>query len=254
MRLRYKILSGFLILAVMLGTAGGVSIIEFHKISHSVRALLDDNYRSISAAKNMIESLEREDSGILLLMSGDWENGRATLEKADRDFAAAFDVARNNITIPGEQEHVGAINQAYERFQALWERPIVDTRRQGNLDWYFSRVHPAFLEVKETVNQLMSMNDRTMYMAASELKNRAGRAIMPGIVAMMSALIFTIIFNFFINLYVIRPILGLIEAIRRYMKSGDTIGFQVDSRDEIYRLTETIRDLIDFVKKDEKHT
>lgn len=254
MNLRYKIISGFLILAVMLGTAGGVSIIEFRKISHSVQALLDDNYRSITAAKNMIESLEREDSGILLLMSGDWENGRSTIKTADHDFNKAFTIAVNNITIPGEQENISAINQAYDRYKTLWERPIVDTGRQGNLNWYFNEAHPAFLKVKNSVNQLMTLNDKTMYFTASELKNRAGRAIMPGIVAIASALIFTVIFNFFINLYVIRPVRSLINAIRVYMKHGQMIDFHMGSRDEIYKLTETIQELIFFVKnKDEKN-
>jgi len=252
MNLRVKILSGFLILAIMLGTAGGISIIEFNKIGRSVEALLDDNYKSITAAKDMIEALEREDSGILLLMSGDWESGRSTLKKADQDFNNALAIAKSNITITGEKECTVAIEQAYDLYQVLWERPIVDTQRQGNLDWYFSRVHPAFLKVKTAANELMTLNDKTMYLTATELKNRAGRAIMPGIVAIVSALIFTIIFNFFINLYVIRPIKQLTGVIRGYMKNGDAIKFHVDGRDEIYKLTETIQELIFFVKKDEK--
>jgi methyl-accepting chemotaxis protein len=252
MSLRYKILSGFLILAIMLGTAGGVSIVEFNKISHSVQSLLDDNYKSISAAKNMIEALEREDSGVLILMSGEWEKGRSTLKTADDDFTAAFSVAKNNITVSGEQACISAIDQTYGRFKALWERPIVDTGRQGNLSWYFTQAHPAFLDAKTVVNQLMTLNDRAMYLTASELKARAGRAIMPGIVAIVSALIFAVIFNFFINLYVIRPILKLISAIRDFMKTGEMIRFQVDTRDEIYKLTESIRELLAFVKKDGK--
>ncbi len=252
MNLRVKILSGFLILAVMLGTAGGISIIEFNKISRSVHALLDENYKSITAAKDMTEALEREDSGILLLMSGDWKSGRSTMEKADKDFINALNIAKTNITISGEQAATEAIDQAYNRFKALWERPIVDTSRQGNMGWYFSQAHPAFLEAKTSVKELMTLNDKTMYLTASELKNRAGRAIMPGIVAIISSLIFAIIFNFFINLYVIHPIKRLTDGIRSYMKSGKMVQFHVDSRDEISRLTEAIQELIYFVKKDEK--
>ena len=101
MNLRFKILSGFLILAVMLCAAGAASIYELNRIGHSVNGLLEKNYRSIVAAKEMIEALERQDSGVLMLMSGNWEAGRATLEEADRAFAQAFGTAKSNITITG---------------------------------------------------------------------------------------------------------------------------------------------------------
>ena len=72
MRLRLKILSGFLILAFMLSIAGIWSIYELQSIGTSVQQLLEDNYKSIDASKIMLEALEREDSGILLLLSGKW--------------------------------------------------------------------------------------------------------------------------------------------------------------------------------------
>jgi methyl-accepting chemotaxis protein len=125
----------------------------------------------------------------------------------------------------------------------------VDTKKEGNLEWYFSHVHPAFLNTKIAVNQMMTLNDKTMYDTASALQNRAKRAIMPGIVAIVAALIFTIIFNFFINLYVIKPIKSFSKGIREYISHGETEGIQVDSNDEISKLSHDVQDLIDHIKK-----
>lgn len=249
MNLRVKILSGFLIMSIMLFTAGALSICELNKIGHSVQALLDENYKSIDASKIMIEALEREDSGVLLLMSSDWDNGRSTIKKADNDFQKAFDVAENNITIPGEKEHIETIKAAYASYKKLWVHPIVDTQRENNLQWYYCDVHPAFLKSKAAINQLMTLNDKTMYQTASALQNRAGRAIMPGIVAIVSALVFTIVFNFFINLYVILPIKRFTAGIQDYIKSGDQTGLSVDSSDEISDLAKALRDFIGHVKQ-----
>ena len=58
MRLRWKILSGFLILAVMLAAAGLWSVRELAHAGASARALLDENYRSIQAGKGMVEAQE----------------------------------------------------------------------------------------------------------------------------------------------------------------------------------------------------
>lgn len=252
MNLRVKILSGFLILSIMLFTAGALSICELNKIGHSVQVLLDENYKSIDASKIMIEALEREDSGVLLLILGDWDNGRSTIKEADHDFQKAFDVAENNITIPGEKEHVETIKATYASYKKLWVRPIVDTLREGDLQWYYGDVHQAFLKSKVAVNRLMTLNNKTMYQTASALQNRAGRAIMPGIVAIVSALVFTIIFNFFINLYVILPIKRFTASIQDYIKSGDQTGLSVDSSDEISDLAKAIRDFIAHAKVCEK--
>lgn len=70
MSLRFKIMSGFLILALMLAIAGIWSIYELNSFGTSAEDLLDENYRSIKAAEMMLEALERQDSGILLLLFG----------------------------------------------------------------------------------------------------------------------------------------------------------------------------------------
>lgn len=243
MSLRFKIMSGFLILAVMLFAAGALSIYEFTNIGHSVQALLDENYKSINAAQNMIEALEREDSGVLLLLSGEWERGRSTIEDADKAFQLALGVAKNNITIPGEAGYVETIIESYEIYRSYWNQPIVKTPKGGDLNWYFNQVHLAFLEAKTQVNRLMTLNAETLYNTASSLKNRAGRAIMPGVVAVISALIFTAVFNFFINLYFISPIKKLTSGIRDYTKTGKESGFRLNSRDEIGELAKAIEEL-----------
>ena len=243
MNLRFKIFSGFLIMAVMLFAAGALSIYELKNIGHSVQSLLDENYRSINAAKNMIESLEREDSGVLLLLSGEWERGRSTIEDAHEHFQEAMDIAKNNITIPGEAAYVAAIMESYEVYRSNWNQPIVGTIKEGDLSWYFNQAHLSFLEAKTQVNRLMTLNDKTLYHTASALKNRAERAIMPGLVAIVSALIFTAVFNFFINIYFISPIKELTAGIHNYIKKGERPGFRVKSRDEIADLADAIEEL-----------
>ncbi|MEJ2247514.1 MAG: MCP four helix bundle domain-containing protein, partial [Acidobacteriota bacterium] len=120
MKLRMKIFSGFLILVVMLAVAGIFSIYELMSIRSSVQSLLDDNYESVVAARKMIEALERQDSGLLLWISGEQPEGRSMIENADKAFLSALDTARNNCTIPDEQNVVEDINRQYNAFKALW--------------------------------------------------------------------------------------------------------------------------------------
>lgn len=243
MGLRLKILSGFLILVIMLLIAGVWSIYELQKMGTSVQNILDDNYASINACKIMIESLERQDSGILLLMFGNWEEGRTVVDDADSTFREAFEFAYNNLTVENEEAYLDTINAHYDIYREIWERPIVGTAKEGNLSWYFEKIHPSFLDTKSSVEKLLTLNDRIMYRTASELRNRANRAIMPGIIAVAAALVFTLIFNLFLNYYVVSPLVRITEGARSYLDKKVPFHVETETHDEISELSRTVGQL-----------
>ncbi|MCF8062673.1 MAG: MCP four helix bundle domain-containing protein [Deltaproteobacteria bacterium] len=251
MKLRLKILSGFMILVATLFVAGVWSMYQLTTIGASVQGILDDNYRSINASKKMIEALEREDSAVLLLLSGEWKEGREILKSAHKAFQQGYETVRGNITIAGEEEQVSRIEAAYNTYKDLWERPIVATDRESNLAWYFQEIHPAFQEVKLTVETLMAMNDKTMYQTATSLKDRAHRAAMPGIVAIVAALVFTLVFNYFVNYYVVNPILRLTEGIQKHVQTGEPLDVVIETQDELLDLKSAIQNLLTKRHKEE---
>ena len=227
----------------MLAVAGAYSIYELTTMGTSVQKLLDDNYKSINAAKQMIEALEREDSGVLLLLSGKWKEGRTTIVDAHENFEKALDVAGHNLTIPGEKAFIDKINTKYKKYRDNWDRPIVGTEYEGNLSWYFETVHRDFNQAKTAVEDLMAINDRTMYETASILKNRAHQVIMPGIVAIAAALVFVVVFNFFVNLYIVNPLLSMIKSIESFLQTGEPTKFKIETRDELRDLAASIESL-----------
>jgi len=251
MGIRIKTLFGFLTLAVMLFLAGGWSIYELSTVGTSVQSLLDDNYKSINAGKMMTEALEREDSAILLLLSGNWAEGRKIIKSADLSFQQGFQIARNNVTIPGEKKYVDEVEEGYRVFKDLWLRPMVGTKREANLNWYFREVHQSFLAVKSAVERLISLNDDVMYQTASNLKNRAHRAVMPGIVAIVSALVFTLVFNYFVNYYLVSPIINLTKGIRKFLETSEPFKVKIETKDELRDLASALQKLVAQVRKQE---
>lgn len=252
MGLRVKIISGFLVLALMLILAGAWSIYELRNIAESVPKILEDNYKSIRAAKVMIESLEREDSAVLLLLSGKWEEGRNVIQEADQQFLQAFNLAVNNITMPGEDEVIEKIKAEYETYKTLWERPIVGTKHEGNLKWYLETVFRSFLQVKASVNNLSDMNDRGMYEAALYLRDKAHRSTMPGVVAMISALVLSLMFSYFVNYFMISPIIKITESVKSFMNAGTPFKVRIETTDEIKELESSIMELTAKVSTKEK--
>jgi len=247
MGIRAKIMSGFLILATMLLVAGAWSIYELKNIGLSTQNILDENYKSIDAAKVMIEALEREDSAVLLLLLGKRDEGREILKAADGNFQKALEIARSNITLPGEQNYVDAVDRAYAAYRKLWQ-PFAGTGFKGNLNQYFQDVNPTFLKAKTAVSELMNLNHQAMYQTATHVEARAHRATMPGIIAIVSAFIFAIVFSFLVNLYVIGPIVKLTAAIRTFLERGFFPDVRVEGKDEIAELVSSVEQLAKKLK------
>jgi len=244
MGLRMKILSGFAILTMMLFLAGVWSIYELRSVGSSVQKMLDDNYKSINASKMMIEALEMQNSAVLLLLLGKWKEGRSIIQEGEDLFRMGFDIAKNNLTIPGEQSYVKAIETRYETYKTMWSQPIVGTKREADLNWYFEETHRAFLSTKAAVSELMVLNDKNMYQTASELKAKSHRATMPGIVAILCALVFTMGFNYFVNLYVVSPIIRITKGIHKFVETGKAENIEVETKDELADLVSSIQDMI----------
>jgi len=241
MGLRWKILAGFLILSLMLVLAGGWAIYHLNALGTTVQRMLDDNYRSIQAAESMLDALERQDSGILLLLLGDRENGRGILEDGDRAFSEHYARALGNATIPGEPSFLDQLKERYGRYKALWTEPVVGTRKEGDLDWYSKEVHAAFLDAKAAAGDLLQLNSRELYRTASQLKERARRAAMPGVVAMTAALVFSFLFSYLVNRFVVSPLIRAREGLDSFNRTGRPFEVEAESKDEIGRLIEEVR-------------
>jgi HAMP domain-containing protein len=243
MGLRWKIFSGFLILSLMLVLAGVWSIVQIRGVGLSVRGILDDNYRSIQAAKAMLEALEREDSAVLLLLLGEEGEGRAILASADSVFTASLSFAEGNVTMPGEGDAIGSLRESYDAYRTLWSQRIVGTDREGNLEWYSGPMQDAFGRAKGAVNALMSMNDGGMYETASRLQAHAKRAAMPGVVAIVAAVVFSLLFSSFVHAYMVDPLLRIAIGAEEFAKGGKSFDVDVRTGDEIERLATAVRDL-----------
>jgi HAMP domain-containing protein len=248
-KLKLKILAGFMLLVALLVVAGTVSIIEFKKLGKSVYAIIEDNYKTIEATKQMQEALEREDSGVLLLLIGQKDEAIEIIEAADKIFTNAFYIAKNNITEENEDLVIERIENNYKFFKDKLRFATRFKIGSSDMNWYHEEIYLTFIEVKHSVDELMSLNQNSMYDEAKQLKEKSHRAIMPGIVAIIGALIFSIILNFFISRYYITPLSELADAIRSYNSQDKCLRTKLRSEDEIKQVENEVNNLLNRLNK-----
>lgn len=104
--LRKKILTGFGITLSIMVIVTAWALVNLAKLGKASDAILKENYNSILAAENMIESIERQDSAILLIIVGYEDDGIRQFREHESLFLQWLGRAKDNITVEGEKEIV----------------------------------------------------------------------------------------------------------------------------------------------------
>jgi hypothetical protein len=247
-RIKTKILLGFLVVMVVLTSAGGISIYEVMHISGLVQSLIHDNFKTIQAAENMMEALERKDSGVLLLLLGDFRKGSEILHQADSSFMVAMTQAERNVTDKGEDSILMNIKNAYVAFnESINLSSGVDTI--NNLTYYQQAIVVSCNKTKQSVRSLIKLNQEELFREASQMEEQSKRALMPGIIAIAIALVFLVMLNFFISKFYIKSIISLTDIIRVYQKNPKgALVVKMDSDDEIKELASAVEKLVETLK------
>jgi NtrC-family two-component system sensor histidine kinase KinB len=240
MTIKKKILIGYGVAFVLMGMVFGWAVKNLVSLSRASRAILQENYRSILAAENMVNAIERQDSGILMLVLGKGEEGAAQFKENDAAFLQWLTRAKDNITINGEAEIVQSIEADYKmyrlRFYDLSVHSDLNTFPSISHTLYKESLFPIFLKIRQACIELRNLNEKTMYAANSRAGAVANQAIWSTVLVATTALIIALIFSIVLANRIVRPLRKFVDASRE-LSSGDySIQVPVESRDEFGRL------------------
>ena len=177
--LRTKILLGYgasmCIVAIILALA----IVLLLRLGRASDAILQENYRSILAAENMINDIERQDSGVLLILLNFKDLGFKEFRESEVSFLQWLGRAKDNITIPGEKEVVEAIEQNYTHYlHEVSQLPLLsEADHDRAVTIYHNQVLPRFRTIRDTCIKLQSLNHEAMYAASNQARRLAAQAI-----------------------------------------------------------------------------
>ncbi|MBN1848792.1 MAG: HAMP domain-containing protein, partial [Deltaproteobacteria bacterium] len=241
MKLKKKILIGYGGVFVLMGLVVVWAITNLVALGKATDAILRENYRSILAAENMIDALERQDSGVLILFLGDAEKGISQFRESEAVFLEWLARAKDNITIRGEAELVRSIEAYYAKYRQQFSSLTDLSGRKRpppefSLRTYQESVHPIFAKIRETCVQLRHLNEETMYKASVRAGQVARRAIWSTVLVAASALIVALIFSLLLAERIVRPLRHFMEASRKISAGDYDIQVPVKTGDELGHL------------------
>ncbi|MFW5789889.1 MAG: HAMP domain-containing sensor histidine kinase [Bacillota bacterium] len=243
-----KIYAGFILVIIILLMVALWSINNFSTLSSSINNIMEENYRSIQSSENMIESIERQDSAILLMLSGQEDEGLNRFRNNEQEFLKWFSRAEDNITITGESEIISELKETYTDYLIRVDefRSLEGEDRQ---QFYNENYSESFFNTKEKIRELRSVNQEEMISAQQEADSRADRAMLSTVLISILGIITAIFSGFYLTNKILSPVDQLQSGIQRVASKNFKEKLPVNSSDEIGELTEEFNKMIDKLQE-----
>jgi methyl-accepting chemotaxis protein len=249
LRIRLKLLCGFMVVALITGVVGAIGITELSVMAsdnEKSRLINDNGLRVGDAAKNL-QAQRAAYRGAALDVSLDmFDEARQELdllEELDAGFEACLsDFDRNFLTEKG-REHAGIVKSAYAEYKAARERftDAVKLDDLGHVMPYLRELIPLAKVVADDLNALVDyVHDTTAGIAdASGEAAKLYSAVM--LAAVLAGVAAAVLMGFYIAALIAGPTRRL-AAAADLLAAGDTnIDIAVDSRDEIGKLAASFK-------------
>ncbi len=249
MTLKKKILLGYGVAFALMCLVIAWAVANLVSLGQATDAILRENYRSIIAAENMVDALERQDSGVLLVFLGEAEKGTTQFRSAEALFLQWLARAKDNITVQGEAKLVQSIERDYAKYRMRFSG-LTDLRSAEQAPSMFRKgmyeesVYPLFAKIRDACIDLRNLNEKTMYAASVQASHVARWAVWSTSGVAASALIIALVFSLLISERIVRPLRRLMEASRTIAARDYAVQVPVETGDELGHLAQEFNRMV----------
>ncbi len=246
--IKRKVLLGCIILAAILFFSSLISIFEFSRMNRYVSGVIADNIRSINAARELLSVSEQYN---ISLMNGLVLENAEQLEELpsapQAELVASFEDLSKRFVTPEERAAADSVMYAYAAYmqvvaeaEQVWKHDY--SQRQH---WFFNRLQPVYLKFRGYMMQLTSICQDALIESSQDVREGTYRSLMPGLVSVLVGLILVLLFDYYLNYYLINPLLKVTAGIKGYRYHGRGYNVKLDNDDELEELNEAVGDIVD---------
>lgn len=243
--IKRKVFLGCIVLGMILFFSSLIAIYEFGKMNDYVSDVMSDNINSLNASRTLLDVAEKQNLDILSCVDRDLAELDATMD--DR-FAVTFDTLRAAFTVPAEMAAADSVMFAYAAYmQVAGESEKVWVYDQYmRTDWYYNRLQPVYHKFRNYLLRLSAVSEDSLISSSQTIQDAFHRSIMPAMISLILGLVLVLLFNYYLNHYLINPVLKVTKGIKGYRQFDKRYDVKVESNDEIAELNDTVRDVIDL--------
>jgi NtrC-family two-component system sensor histidine kinase KinB len=233
MTLRAKILLAQTPLAGALLLVAILSALTSAALGRNAASILQDNYRSVVAAEQMKEALERIDSAAMFIVAGERTRGLAQADQNIARFEQQLAIQQHNITERGEPEATTVLHRAWTEYGAAYRRFVTATDHAVLETAYFKTMNPLFVATKDAANRILDLNQDAMVRKRDQARRAAERSNAIMIATALLASLIGLVASTVLTNRILRPLSVLRQTARRLGEGDMEVRAKVSRQDEI---------------------
>lgn len=246
--IKRKVLLGCIVLAIILFFSSLISVFEFTKMNRYVSGVIADNIRSINAARELLSVSEQYNISLMNGLVLDSADGPEAVPIArEEELISSFENLSKSFITPEEQAAADSVLYAYAAYMQvvaeagqMWEHDYAQRQH-----WFFNRLQPVYHKFRGYMMQLTSICQDALIESSQDIREGTYRSLMPGLVSVLVGMIMVLLFNYFLNYYLINPLLKVTGGIKGYRYHGRSYAVKLDNDDELEELNEAVGDLVE---------
>lgn len=244
--LRSKVFLGSIIIMAMLLLSVLISFLEFGRMSRVLSHLISDNILSVDLSRNLLNQYDRYNSELFQMLNAENMTESPMLILSE-DFNDDFDRLYTVLSTEKEKAMADSVRYAYSAYKQV----VLETddlwlaSKEVRTNWYFSKLQTVFDKYRNYLQKLSDSSQQALTDNYDNLQDSYYRSTMPGIVAMGAGVVLVILFCYFLNIYIIVPILKISKGVTDYRDVNKTYDVTFDNGgDQINELNTNIKELI----------
>jgi hypothetical protein len=170
MTLRTRLLLGYGYLIALLLLSVGTAAFNSQRVSRNIQSVVNDNLVSLSAAVEMLEQMERQDSATLVGMLQ--RDEPTAMDEAEEDFDVAVKRAVEHATSEDEKVMLEHLLEDYEAYRKAREALLSSLPEQPYAA-YKETVFPAFDRLKRAAKDYLDNKKTSLGVASTDASQSA---------------------------------------------------------------------------------
>ena len=256
MGIKRKVLLGCIVLALILLISSSISMFEFTRMNDHVTELISDNTKSIEISRELLAKAEEYNLRLMHLVVG--EVAEESIEVInDDEFISFFSDMKESFVTEQDKANADSVMYAFAAYMYvvreasdIWLISKDDIRKE----WYFNRLQPVYGKLKAYIEKLTNDSQDALIRNSQSLQDNFYRSLMPGLISALLGFMMVLLFNYYLNHYLINPLLKISRGIKGYLSLNKNYDVRIESNDEIAELNDRVKDIIDINKSAKKRS
>ncbi len=244
--LRKKILIGYGINLVLMVIALLWSLGNIRMLGRASSAVLTPNFRSMLAAENMADALERQDSAVLTYLLGFEDEGLESFRGAESAFLQWLGRAKDAAGQGAGGWELTMLENDYTSYLVEFsELQVLYVTGSGDADaFYRESMFPLWSQLRARTLSLREQNQSSMFSQSSHAGFISNRAAVSTAIIGVVLVALGLSFSFFLSNVIVEPLTELVDAVKSIGEGDYHVTVRRSSSDELGTLAEEFNTMV----------